>query len=69
MTRLKCTTVPSVESCVDIQLTAGRYYNVLDIKKNMDGIIFYTVVGDDGVEVERDAQFFSKPRKKMCTMC
>lgn len=62
--RVKCTNTPSVDRFRDTQITSGKFYTVNDVKKNQDGIIFYTVVGDDGIEVDRPSFFFTKLLRK-----
>lgn len=62
MIRVKCTVRPTDGDHVDTQLTAGKFYNVLDINDRF-GITYYTVIGDDGIEVERPHHFFKRMEK------
>lgn len=61
--RVKCTVRPTDGDHVDTQLTAGKFYDVLDTNDRF-GITYYTVVGDDGIEIERPHHFFRKMEKK-----
>lgn len=61
--RVKCRVRPVKDDFVDNQLTPGKFYNVASIQERF-GSIYYTVVGDDGIEVERPARFFTRPLSK-----
>jgi hypothetical protein len=73
--RMKCANRPAFFGCEDNQLTPGRFYNVLDVDM-VDDRIFYTVIGNDNIQIQRPADYFKFPAKVdpkkiqlMCAKC
>jgi hypothetical protein len=62
MRRVKCLARPEKFSCVDNQITPGKFYTVITTTIH-DDRLFYTIIGDDGVEVDRPTDFFRNPNK------
>ena len=61
--RVKCRVRPEKEGMLDNQVSPGKFYDVVSLQERF-GQIYYTVVGDDGIEIERPAQFFTRPLSK-----
>lgn len=70
--RVQCLSRPAFLGCEDIQIVPGMFYDLIDINL-VDGRIFYTVVGKDGIEIQRPADYFKYPQKinpnKIQLMC
>jgi hypothetical protein len=62
MKRIVCSVRPAFFGCEDIQLTPGMFYNLISADM-VDGRIFYTVIGNDKIEIQRPADYFKFPAK------
>jgi hypothetical protein len=60
MMRVKCTSRPSIFEAIDNQVTPGKFYDVLNIN-SYDDRTFYNIIGDDGLQIDRPADYFIRP--------
>ena len=61
--RVACRRRGEMLGAIDTEVTKGKFYDVksVDVVNNS---VFYTIVGDDGIEIQRSAEYFSKPLTK-----
>jgi len=61
--RVRCLRQPEMFGAIDSQITPGRFYTVLGVDP-VNGEVFYTIVGNEGVEIQRSVEYFRNPDGK-----